>query len=335
MDQLSRLPVDVFIQQITYLPFDEVIKVCETNKTLRNNCINPDYNNKWRKLIDDTFGNIYDYHNKLEQIRSKLNLKNGVYNYLVYSHLVKLLDPITQLMIYYRQGDMKSFDDPQFTKIQRFLAMLLLGDVKEMRKYLPSDDYDDYLPFISMLEGQKISRGKLDRMLIQIAKEGSVKGVSMMLFKGADIHTDNDAALKWASGKGHLEVVKYLVEQNADIHAEDDLALRWAGGNGHLEVVKYLIEHGDDVHADDDAALRLASEEGYLEVVKYLVEQGANVHAGNGWALILASKNGHLEVVKYLVKHGANVHADDDWALKWASRYGHLEVVKYLESVSS
>ena len=43
---------------------------------------------------------------------------------------------------------------------------------------------------------------------------------------------------------GHLEVVKYLVENGADIHANNDHALRWSARFGHLEVVKYLIEKG-------------------------------------------------------------------------------------------
>ncbi len=30
-DYLSQLPVDIFIQNITYLPFNEVINVCTSN----------------------------------------------------------------------------------------------------------------------------------------------------------------------------------------------------------------------------------------------------------------------------------------------------------------
>ncbi len=131
IDYLSKLPVDVFIQNITYLPFDEVISVCQANKTLHNYCTNSKYNSHWKALIDNTFGNIYDYQNKLKQIRDKLNISDDVYNYLVYSHLVKLLDPITQLMIYYRQGDMNSFENSQYNDTQRFLALFLL--VKRMR----------------------------------------------------------------------------------------------------------------------------------------------------------------------------------------------------------
>ena len=60
--------------------------------------------------------------------------------------------------------------------------------------------------------------------------------------KKANIHADDDYALRWAAKYGHLEVVKYLVSKGADIHADDDYALRWAAENGHLEVVKYLVD---------------------------------------------------------------------------------------------
>ncbi len=211
--------------------------------------------------------------------------------------MVKVLDPITQLMIYYRQGDMKSFDSDHFTNIQKYLAMFLLGKVNEMRKYLPNDNY---LSFISMMEGNKIDQISLDGMLIKMARRESVKGVSMMLSKGADIHTDNNRALILDSEKGYLDVVKYLVEHDVNIHGSTDGALRMASLTGHLEVVKYLVEHGANIHAGNDYALRWASNDGYLELVKYLVEKGANIHADTDGALRWARGEGHLDVVEYL-----------------------------------
>lgn len=58
---------------------------------------------------------------------------------------------------------------------------------------------------------------------------------------------------------GLLPELKYLVENGADIHVENDEALRYAAKNGHLAIVKYLIEHGADVHSNNDQALRYAS----------------------------------------------------------------------------
>ena len=241
MDKLSELPVDIFIETITHLPFSEVTKVCVLNKKLHNYCNDPKYNNHWKRLIDDTFGSvIYNYQTKLEQIWNKLNLnpnEYGTYNYLVYTKLVVLLDPITQLMIYYRQKDIDSFNNPKFTELQRFLASFLLQNSALAEQYLP---HNNYLPSINILKGKKVSKDILDLMMSIMAKEGNVKGVKMFLERGADIHAENDRALRWASAGSKLEVVKYLVSKGADIHAENDMALRWASRMDRLDVVNYL-----------------------------------------------------------------------------------------------
>ncbi len=328
IDYLSQLPVDLFIKQITYLPFDDVISVCKANKTLYNYCINSKYNIRWRNLINNTFDNIYNYQKYLEDIRKKLRLSEGIYNYLVYSHLVKLLDPITQLMIYYRQCDMNSFDSPHYNNIQRFLSLFLLGKKDKIRDYLPDNNY---LPFINMLEGHKT-----DEMITTMVYEGSVEGVSMMLSEGVNIHPHHDDMIV-ASEWGHLEVVKYLVEHGADVHAEDDAALELASMNGYLKIVEYLTEKGANIHTEDDWALRHACQSGHLEVVRYLVEHGANVHAGDDEPIKWAIQQGHLNIVRYLVENGADVRVYPvrrGYALKWDSENKHVEVVRYLESAN-
>ena len=99
-----------------------------------------------------------------------------------------------------------------------------------------------------------------------------------------------------------LQVIKELVEEGADIHANDDLALRWAAENGHLDVVKFLVKEGADIHVFDNIVLRWAAKNGYFKIVKYLVKEGANIHAENDEALRWATREGHLEIVEYLAK---------------------------------
>ena len=43
-----------------------------------------------------------------------------------------------------------------------------------------------------------------------------------------------------ASRTGNLDLIKDLISKGADIHAQDDEALRWASKHGHLEIVNYL-----------------------------------------------------------------------------------------------
>ena len=106
--------------------------------------------------------------------------------------------------------------------------------------------------------------------LIEASYKGQLDIVKHLIENGADIHVNNDRALRCAINNNHLDVVKHLVECGADIHACNDQALRWASSNGHLDIVKYLIECDADIHARDDEALRWASHYGHFNVVHYL-----------------------------------------------------------------
>ncbi len=273
--QLSQLSPDLFIEQITHLPFRDVVKVCNLNRKLRGYCNLPQYNTRWKALTNRAFENvIYNYDNKLIELWKELNIKPNTYNYLVYTQLVKLLDPVTQGMIYYRQGDMELFE--QLTEEQKFLAMFLLGQNDKIKLYLPRDYY---LPFVRMLNGDKVNQDDLDMMLRTMASEGNMKGLKYFEKKGANLHALDDEAMREASSNGQLVTVKYLIEHGANLRVHDDYALRYASIDGHLDVVKYLVEHGADIHARDDEALTFANEKGHLDVVKYLISVGADPRA--------------------------------------------------------
>lgn len=246
VDHLSQLPIDLFIQQITYLPFDDVISVCSSNKKLHSYCNDPKYNNKWKSLIDNTFGNIYNYKDKLKEIWDELNLGGNTYNYLVYTKLVKVLDPITQLMIYYRQGDMSSFNGSEYDNTDRFLAMFLMNRKDLIENYLPYDYFESqaYQPYVAMLYNGKISQDDLNDMLIPMIDAGNIKGIALILSKGADIHHDNDLPLRKAIKNGDLDIVKYLVEHGANIHANNNYPIQLAEHHEHTEIIEYLRKQG-------------------------------------------------------------------------------------------
>jgi ankyrin repeat protein len=87
-------------------------------------------------------------------------------------------------------------------------------------------------------------------------------------------------------------MVRYLVNQGADIHANDDKALRCSARYGHLEVVRYLVGQGANIHANDDEALLCSARNGRLEVVRYLVGQGADINILNIYGIIKLSSSG-------------------------------------------
>lgn len=264
---LTSQPVELFLQQLSYLPFRDVISMCQTNTRTRNYCTNVRYSSLCKKLIDDTFGDTFNYNEKLEKIWQNLNVPQGTYNYLVYTRLVELLPPITQLRIYHRQGDMESFKSDKFTNTQRFLASFLLGDKEAANKFLPSDAYQE---FIDLLNGLEPSKGRLDAMMIEMAVNGSPLGTAMFLVKGADIHARNESALYYACGEGHLDIVKYLVGQGSDIHGRNGDALIKAINHLQLDVMKYLVSEGASINFLRDYSLTWAREKGRSDVVEYI-----------------------------------------------------------------
>lgn len=82
------------------------------------------------------------------------------------------------------------------------------------------------------------------RIMINMCETGNLKGVQFISKKpGVDLNK----ALVTASGKNHLPIVRYLIRHGADIHHNDDEALRIASENGHLEIVKYLLKKGANI----------------------------------------------------------------------------------------
>jgi len=55
----------------------------------------------------------------------------------------------------------------------------------------------------------------------------------------------------WAAGNAHHKVVEVLLANanKANIHADDDKALRWATAGGHYKVVQLLLSQGEEYPA--------------------------------------------------------------------------------------
>ncbi len=56
--------------------------------------------------------------------------------------------------------------------------------------------------------------------------------------RGANIHVNEEWALRLASKNGHLDVVRFLVEK---------------GANGLLEIVQFLVDSGASINVCNDS----------------------------------------------------------------------------------
>lgn len=265
MSLFNRLPIDIFIKLVNYLHFQDVKSLCSVDRLFHYYGIDPRFSSRWKLLIDSTYSFVYNYPDKIQQR----------YNYLIYTQLIQLLDPITQLMIYYRQSDSDSFHNYKFTKNQRFLSLFLLNR-EELINYLPEEASppEIYRPFVDLMNGVELSQNIIDNMGIKMVQFGSMLGLLVMIKHGTNIHAENGRALCLAVENGYLEIVKYLVENGVSVHIDEDKPFRCACLYSHFEIIKYLIEKGADIHARNDEAMRWASMyNARLDVIAFLAKQ--------------------------------------------------------------
>jgi ankyrin repeat protein len=113
---------------------------------------------------------------------------------------------------------------------------------------------------------------ELTKQLITASRVGDTKTAKLLIKAGANIHSWEDCAVRWASKNGHTEIVKLLIEADANIHAENDCAVREASRNCHTNTVKLLIDAGANIHSRDDCSVRWASQNGHTETVLYIIQ---------------------------------------------------------------
>ena len=87
-----------------------------------------------------------------------------------------------------------------------------------------------------------IVEDRLDEALIDNSYEGNAELVGALIAAGADVHADNEEALRLAAERGHADVVELLLDAKADVHALDDEALILAKHHGYTDVVQILRE---------------------------------------------------------------------------------------------
>jgi ankyrin repeat protein len=142
-------------------------------------------------------------------------------------------------------------------------------------------------------------------------------------------------------------LIKYLLtstdlKHNADIHFNDDFALRTACRKGQLDFVRYYLTSPDlkehaDIDVKDNYPFNMACSMDYLELVKYLLtapnlKKHANLDIA-GFAN--ACSYGNLDIVKYLLTSSdLNEHIDlygeNNKGFRWAVENNQYEVLRFL-----
>jgi ankyrin repeat protein len=176
-----------------------------------------------------------------------------------------------------------------------------------------------------------------DVLLLSVAMEEQLATViQVLLDNGADVHANNDEALRCAARDGYEEIVLALLARGANVHANGDEALRWAIYHEQVNIVRLLLAHGADGNAANGAALRetIMNQSDDSNILQMLLASGVDVHANNDEALRLAALYGRPSVIITLLDSVADFTKDCiDQVLRLAKlhRCGELIERKLLE----
>lgn len=154
----------------------------------------------------------------------------------------------------------------------------------------------------------------INNQLIKNARIGKLRGVIKYLNKGANIHADNDRALRWSCANGHIKVVSELIKRGANIHAYFNNSLVCSSKNGNTEIVTELLKNNANPNynlmrgfAHDDP-LESSFKENHVDVSKILIEYGANVDVIEGGTLCRLIAENNLEMlIMYLQYASINI----------------------------
>ena len=223
---------------------------------------------------------------------------------------------------------------------------------------------------------------EINTKLIETIVTTNTDIIDLFVKYGFDIRFQNDLALRSVIKCGQIGIVKYLIDKGANIHANDDEAIKYILEYRHhdTETIKYLIENGVNICNINDEIFFRIIKNGYIETVKCLVENGVNIHVHNSKALESTIGNNYsgygnktdktretwnncLKIARYLIEKGANTDSYDFYSaannavlyidsnielikyfigkciynsekfeniLKTATKTGKLEIVKYL-----
>jgi ankyrin repeat protein len=184
--------------------------------------------------------------------------------------------------------------------------------------------------------------------LTEVAYNGDLDLVKLLLDNGADVKSTDGWALQTAAAEGHEKIVEELLKRGADVNActannnfPAGTALQAAAEAGKLDIVKLLLKQnnvnpslGPGLHT---SPLIAATERGEDKIVELLIEAHANVNVFGGFdgstPLIKAALYLPKESVELILKAGAYINTSDnegDTALMAAAYRGDRDCVEYL-----
>ena len=323
---ITDLSIDLFIYLVKFLSFADTAALCACCKKFQHYGLN--YKNHWKSLIERTYQNVYDYQLKIYEIQKK---RKAEWNYLIYTQIIYLCDPITVATFRYQQEGLVENTD------ECYIALCLLNQKpNEVLQKTSDTGFSLSYPHLYMLEFEELKVSDLEGLLPIMARYGTVKGLEYIRYRSVclysvyptmDSHCTNNL-FHIASKFGRLDVFRYLNKTIISYAKKKCFSL--AVENGHLRILEYILERTskqEDLINQEN--LTQACKNGFLSILKLLLKECPNTDLHGPF--LTACIYGHLLIVEYLTNL-VDIRQNDDLALRFAAACNQGEIIKYLLS---
>lgn len=140
--------------------------------------------------------------------------------------------------------DLECHGDPIVMEVTEDKEILMHGYDFDAEAALVELGFDSSPCFSIMLPFRETeSAAPLDEAMIYFATNGYPEATEKMIEAGADVHADNNYAIRWATEGGWTEIVEILLNAGADPHTNENETLRTAVNHLDDEMVDLFKKH--------------------------------------------------------------------------------------------
>jgi hypothetical protein len=319
---MSNINIDIFFNLLDSLNYQEIFKLCRSNKEYQSIC------NK--------------YHTQIVQ---KLLKKK---NYKKFINQKFLEDIVDQNNIELTKKNLYWGADIHVDKDQAFLYACMYDDINLVKFLLENGKF----------KFNSIKDQFGNPILISLIKLNYINLIKLLLDYGVDVNIEynNKTPIVLAVDYNNYDIIKLLIKYGADIHYNNGLAFNNAmtfrtftqnfkinvielfleyGINNNIlnnnfvksieihlnyDLVKLFLEYGANVHYNNDFALKKAIDYKYKHIIKLLLEYGANINVIDHQIIkeLYLNDNYHY-LINLFINYNLDVHLDNDWLLREAS----------------
>lgn len=141
-----------------------------------------------------------------------------------------------------------------------------------------------------------------NKIIYICASHGYIGAIDFLIKKYPDIVHDEEV-LKLSIGGEHFKIVKLLIKAGADIHYDNDYALRKAVECKEYKVAVYLIDLGANIHANNEEILYTSLNNEHYKFVHYLLDKGADCKIKNCRLLSFCIEHLPYEAIECLLPY--------------------------------